>query len=82
MEQTTPRKSALASFPATYWIVIIMEFFERSAFFGMNAMLADYFVQETDKWLIFPHELEGLTREEVFENKPWIRKLIENVRVE
>lgn len=27
-----------------------------------------YFVHETDKWLVFPHELEGLTDEEMKEH--------------
>ena len=30
----------------------------------------DYYIHETEDWLVFPHELEGLTREEVFANKP------------
>ena len=30
----------------------------------------DYYVHETDKWLIFPHELDGLTPEEVAKYKP------------
>lgn len=30
----------------------------------------DYCVRETDAWLVFPHELKGLTREEVLANKP------------
>jgi uncharacterized protein len=30
----------------------------------------DYYVLDTDKWLVFPHELIGLTREEILENKP------------
>ncbi len=28
-----------------------------------------YYVHETDRWLVFPHELHGLTREEIVENK-------------
>lgn len=39
----------------------------------------DYYIHETDKWLIFPHELTGLTREEIFKNKPVARKVIEGV---
>jgi len=35
----------LKSFPRTYWVVIVMEFFERTAFYGMMAFLADYFVE-------------------------------------
>lgn len=30
----------------------------------------DYFVHETDQWLVFPHELKGLTREEILSHKP------------
>jgi hypoxanthine phosphoribosyltransferase len=30
----------------------------------------DYFVRTTDQWLVFPHELRGLTREEILANKP------------
>ncbi len=30
----------------------------------------DYFVRETDRWLVFPHELQGLTRAEILANKP------------
>lgn len=29
----------------------------------------DYYVHETDKWLVFPHELHGLTVEEILKNK-------------
>jgi hypoxanthine phosphoribosyltransferase len=29
----------------------------------------DYFVYESDEWLVFPHELSGLTSEEIAENK-------------
>ncbi len=39
----------------------------------------DYYLYETDKWLVFPHELKGLTREEIFANKPGVRELIEGV---
>ena len=30
----------------------------------------DYFIHETDQWLVFPHEINGLTEEEVAANKP------------
>ncbi len=33
-------------------------------------LVPDYFIHKTDDWLVFPHELEGLTREEVSANKP------------
>lgn len=30
----------------------------------------DYYVHETDKWLVFPHELDGLTDDEIMAHKP------------
>lgn len=30
----------------------------------------DYFLHETDKWLVFPHELQGLSIEEIKSAKP------------
>ncbi len=35
-----------------------------------SALLPDYYVHETDHWLVFPHELDGLTREEILAHKP------------
>ncbi len=30
----------------------------------------DFFVRSTEQWLVFPHELQGLTREEILQHKP------------
>ena len=35
----------------------------------------DYYLHETDKWLVFPHELSGLTAQEILDRKPGIGKL-------
>ncbi|MCU0759021.1 MAG: hypothetical protein MUF07_07460 [Steroidobacteraceae bacterium] len=32
----------------------------------------DYFVHATDRWLVFPHELQGLSESEIREHKPWM----------
>lgn len=32
----------------------------------------DYFLHETDRWLVFPHELYGLSQQELIEHKPGI----------
>ena len=37
----------------------------------------DYFVHETDKWLVFPHELNGLTPEEIASQKPEIARIMQ-----
>ena len=33
-------------------------------------LIPNYYIHETEDWLVFPHELEGLTREEVSASKP------------
>lgn len=37
----------------------------------------DYFIHETDDWLVLPYELSGLTMDEVRTNKPVVAALIE-----
>ena len=37
----------------------------------------DYYVNETNRWLVFPHELDGLSAEEVAEGKPVIADLVQ-----
>jgi hypoxanthine phosphoribosyltransferase len=33
-------------------------------------LVPDFYVRATDEWLVFPHELKGLSREEILANKP------------
>lgn len=40
----------------------------------------DYFVHETDKWLVFPHELNGLSREEILDRKPGVASIIDKIQ--
>ena len=35
-----------------------------------SALQPDFYVRATDQWLVFPHELQGLTREEILKHKP------------
>ena len=44
-------------------------------------LVPDYFVHQTEDWLIFPHELDGLSREEILENKTGLRGLYEEFGV-
>ena len=39
----------------------------------------DYYLYETDKWLVFPHELDGLSIEEIKANKPEVLDLVEKI---
>lgn len=35
-----------------------------------SALQPHFYVHATDQWLVFPHEMHGLTREEILRNKP------------
>ena len=39
----------------------------------------DYYLHETDRWLVFPHELDGLSIEEIRANKLEVSDLIEKI---
>lgn len=40
----------------------------------------EYYVHETEKWLVFPHELNGLTDEEIKIHKSDVYKLLQGVK--
>ena len=40
----------------------------------------DFYLHETDKWLVFPHEIDGLTIEEMEMNKPELKDLISKIK--
>lgn len=35
-----------------------------------SSIKPDFYVRATDQWLVFPHEVQGLTREEILAHKP------------
>ncbi|MCY4051767.1 MAG: phosphoribosyltransferase family protein [Gammaproteobacteria bacterium] len=39
----------------------------------------DYFVHSTNAWLVFPHETQGLTIDEIAENKPGLYRIIKSI---
>lgn len=43
-------------------------------------IVPDYFVHETDEWLVFPHELAGLSEQEIAQNKPKAAVTIARIR--
>ena len=45
---------------------------------NVTDIVPDFYIHETDEWLVFPHELDGLTREEIFANKTGMKKLFED----
>ena len=45
-------------------------------------ILPDYFVHETAEWLVFPHELDALTPEELREARPAVAAIIDSVKTD
>ena len=42
----------------------------------------DYYIHTTDRWLVFPHELKGLSPEEIARHKPEIARVIQRSNAE
>jgi len=42
----------------------------------------DYYVHETDEWLVFPHELDGLSNEEIASGKGELSDILHSVECE
>ena len=40
----------------------------------------DFYIHETEKWLVFPHELEGLSLQEIIDSKPGLGDLIKQIK--
>jgi hypoxanthine phosphoribosyltransferase len=40
----------------------------------------EFYIHETEKWLVFPHELEGLSMDEIVEFKPELSDLAEKIK--
>ncbi len=44
-----------------------------------SALVPDYYVRDTDAWLVFPHEIQGLTKEEILQHKPVAANFFDSV---
>ena len=40
----------------------------------------DFYVHETDRWLVFPHELHGLEADEILTQKPGVAAILDRIR--
>ena len=43
---------------------------------NQTARVPDYYLHETDQWLMFPHSLEGLTGDEIERHRPELAKIL------
>ena len=47
-----------------------------------SSLVPDYYVRDTDSWLVFPHEIQGLTQEEILLHKPVSRNFFGDLQQE
>ena len=47
MTEPTTKESGFRSFPRVFWVVVMMEFFERGSFYGLMSVLSVYMVEAT-----------------------------------
>ncbi|MEM7349266.1 MAG: phosphoribosyltransferase family protein [Acidobacteriota bacterium] len=40
----------------------------------------DFYLHATDKWLVLPYELKGLSRDEIAQHKPFLRPILDSVQ--
>lgn len=45
-----------------------------------SSRVPDYYLHETEAWLKFPHSVEGLTDEEVKENRPELYRILQQAK--
>ena len=43
---------------------------------NQTEMVPDFYLRETDEWLVFPHELDALTPEEMLEARPRLHEIV------
>ena len=58
MNSEQPRKGFFTKFSGQFWLVVMFEFFERGAYYGMMSFLSQYFVDS----LHFPKESVGVIK--------------------
>ena len=39
----------------------------------------DFYLHTTDQWLVFPHEVQGMSEQEIARNKPEIHKIMQSI---
>ena len=49
---------------------------------NQTGLVPDYYLHESDQWLVFPHELDGLSQAEMIANKPGLARILDETRLE
>jgi len=60
--------------PLTQAVKIATLYYKKNK--NETALAPDFYLRETDKWIVFPHELMDLTPDEVRQKDPFIYRLV------
>ncbi|MFK7830336.1 MAG: phosphoribosyltransferase [Congregibacter sp.] len=44
---------------------------------NLTDRVPDYYIHETDDWLVLPYEITGLSKAEIAEHKPWLAEILD-----
>ena len=47
-----------------------------------TGLVPDYYLHETNKWIVFPHELSGLTLDEIKQGKTELQPLFDKFEID
>ena len=59
-------------------VKIAMPWFKPES--NLTQLKPDYYLHETDKWIVFPHELAGLTFDEIAKGKTELEPILDVLR--
>jgi len=48
---------------------------------NLTQRIPDYYLHESDDWLVFPHEIDGLSVEELRDNRPELKEVTDKIAV-
>ncbi|AWB66502.1 hypoxanthine phosphoribosyltransferase [Saccharobesus litoralis] len=48
---------------------------------NQTSLTPDYYLHKSDQWLVFPHELDGLSHQELLDNKPKLKALFDEYQI-
>jgi hypoxanthine phosphoribosyltransferase len=68
------RKRCRRNTPETIRIATV--FYKPSK--NQTSLVPDYYVRSTEEWLVFPHEIQGLTEDEIRRHKPSANEILKN----
>ena len=47
---------------------------------NQTRLVPDYYLHETDQWIVFPHEIVGLTLDEIATGKPELQPIMDDLK--